>query len=163
MSTENWRDIPGFEGRYQVSDLGRVRSVDRVTRTVAKNGREAQRLARGRVLQPGCCRGYLIVNLSVEGKAKTTAVHLLVARAHLAPQPDGREVNHIDGDKRNNRAANLEWVTRGENLRHAVALGLNRQAVAVVNPETGERYASLNQAARAARRRLQHVRGWAAT
>lgn len=156
---ENWKDIPGYEGRYQVSDLGRVRSVDRYVRCVDKLGVERTRLARGQVLRPGLCREYPIVNLSPDG---TIAVHLLVAHAFVEGRRPGLEVNHKDGVKANCRADNLEWMTKSGNQQHALHMGLRPQAVRVVHPVTGEVFPSINYAARAARCRAATVRAtWA--
>lgn len=146
---EIWKDIPGYEGRYQVSDMGRVRSLDRVVRAVSKAGREYLRSVRGTVLRPGTSRGYQIVNLSPGG---TVAVHILVAQAFV-PNPNCLpEVNHIDGVKLNCTAGNLEWVTKSQNQLHAVKLGLRKQARKVKAP-SGEIYPSIAQAAKA-----EHVR-----
>lgn len=142
---ETWRDIPGFEGRYRVSDQGCVRSLDRLVRSVSKTGREYFRPVCGVMLRPGKCRGYLIVNLSPMG---TIAVHLLVARAFVSGFVPGLEANHKDGIKRNNNALNLEWITHGANIDHAVAIGLYSQAIRVVHPQTGEVFPSIAQAAR---------------
>jgi len=156
---EIWKDIPGHEGRYQVSDGGRVRSLDRAVRGVSKAGREYQRKVRGTVLRPGSWRGYLIVNLHPSG---TVAVHLLVARAFVAGFATGLEVNHKDGNKKNNAATNLEWVTHQENQAHAVATGLNSQALSVIHPETGHVFPSIAQAARHAGRRHRTIaKEWA--
>lgn len=152
---EQWKDIPGYEGRYQVSDAGNVRSVDRTVRAVAKNGREYLRRVRGVVLKPGRSRGYLIVNLHPSG---TIAVHLLVAKAFI-PQ-NAPEVNHKDGIKANCAASNLEWVTRQGNQRHAVVAGLNTQARCVVAP-SGKGYPSITQAARGEHVRASTAAGWA--
>lgn len=143
--TEQWKDVPGYEGRYQVSDMGRVRSVDRLVRFVDKSGVERQRRARGQILRPGKCRDYLIVNLSGDG---TIAVHILVARAWVPGWVEGLEVNHKDGIKANCVANNLEWVTKRENQEHAVTLGLRSQAVKVRCPDTGTIYESIARAAR---------------
>lgn len=154
---EIWKDIPGYEARYQVSDLGRVRSLDRTVRAVSKAGREYLRSAPGVVLRPGRSRGYLIVNLPPEG---TVAIHLLVACSFVAGFSPGLQVNHKDGDKTNNTAANLEWVTRRENQMHAVATGLKSQAVPVVHPTTGEIYPSISEAARRAHLAHRTVAKW---
>lgn len=154
---EIWKDIPGFEGRYQVSNMGRVRSVDRVVRAVSKTGREYERKVQGTVLSPGNCRGYQIVNLSQTG---TIAVHLLVARAFVAGFTPGLEVNHKDGNKKHNAAANLEWTTRQGNQMHAVSIGLKSQAIPVRNPETGDVFPSIAQAAKGARVSPKTARRW---
>lgn len=142
---ENWKDVPSFEGRYQVSDLGRVRSVDRVVEVRTRWGGVALRNAKGKVLAPGLSRGYLIVNLYPKG---TIAVHLLVARAFVE-NPNGLpEANHADGVKLNCAAGNLEWVTKARNQEHAVDIGLRKQAIAVRSP-SGEVYPSIARAAKA--------------
>ena len=104
---ERWKSVQGYEGLYEVSDLGRVRSLKRAT-------------TRGIVLKlKESKRGYVVVCLCKGNKRSTISVHRLVASAFI-PNPYGkREVNHIDGNRSNNNASNLEWVTRSENERHA--------------------------------------------
>lgn len=99
---ESWRDIPGSDGRYQVSDLGRVRSMRLLTPC------------------PATGTGYLAVTLT--GQVRV-AVHVLVASAFLGPRPQGMEVNHIDCNRTNNRPDNLEYVTPSENVRHSFRSG----------------------------------------
>lgn len=110
MDAEIWRDIADYEGLYQVSNLGRVRS-----------------LKFGRVLilktRPNNS-GYSQVWLYRDGRYEVHRVHRLVAETFI-PNPDNkREVNHLNGDKTDNRVGNLEWCTSSENKRHAVATGL---------------------------------------
>lgn len=109
---EEWRPVVGYEGFYEVSNLGRVRGVDRKD-------------ARG-VFRPGILRktridkktGYEYVYLRKDGMEKNCTVHRLVAQAFL-PAPDGDvEVNHINENRTDNRAENLEWVTRKQNSNH---------------------------------------------
>lgn len=105
MTEEQWRPVPDFEGRYEVSDQGRVRSLDRI---VPRKG-----LVRGRVLSlgphPG---GYLLAHL-YPGGAKRVArtVHGLVAEVFLGPRPAGMQVCHADGDPKNNAVPNLRYDT----------------------------------------------------
>lgn len=153
---EQWKDIPGYEGRYQVSDLGRVRSVDRYVRAVAKNGREYSRRVAGVVLRAALNRGYLLVNLHPTG---TISVHILVARLFVPNPDDLPEVNHIDGVKANCRAKNLEWVTKSGNQQHAVATGLRSQARRVRAP-SGNEYPSIAQAAKGERVRHRTAATW---
>lgn len=115
---ENWKPILGYEGFYEVSDLGRVRSVDRFVNTAIRHSDTAHR--RGRVLKQNVKRsGYMAVDLAAHGKTKTIAVHRLVAMAFL-PKDEGRpQVNHKNCNKADNRAVNLEWCTPEENRAHA--------------------------------------------
>lgn len=107
---ELFRNIEGYEGLYQVSNLGRVRSFK-----VYKGGKVLTLVQR---------KGYITVTLCKNGKSKIYSVHRLVAEAFI-PNPDSmREVNHIDGNKLNNDVSNLEWCTHLENMRHAFKSGL---------------------------------------
>ena len=109
---EQWKDIEGFEGVYQVSSAGRVRSKDRKVHTYIKPGLYLRQNA-----QNG---GYLYVSLSKNdgSKIKHAYVHRLVATAFV-PNPGGlTQVNHKNLDKKDNRAENLEWVTPQENILH---------------------------------------------
>ena len=112
---EIWEWIEGYEGKYQVSNLGRVRSVDR-WRANRSNGY----IQKGQILKANLDHGYERVNLYKNGKMKHCRVHRLVAQTFLE-NPFGKEqVNHIDGNKRNNRLDNLEWCTPKENNQHAI-------------------------------------------
>lgn len=113
---EQWRDVPDFEGLYQVSDLGRVKSLARTARV---QGDSCRRVAE-RILTPNKTRGeYLSICLCKNGKKTTLPIHRLVAQSFLANPEDKRTVNHINGDKKDNRATNLEWNTYSENISHA--------------------------------------------
>jgi len=121
--SEIWKDVAGYEGAYQVSDRGRVRSVARK----AWNG-QAWHTHKGRILKQSVAgkMQYRQVALCKDCKAKTQRVHALVAKAFLGPCPGeyGKKagqygINHIDSDTSNNRAENLEWATAKENLNHA--------------------------------------------
>lgn len=112
MKTEIWKPIVGFEGLYEVSNIGRVKSLKRNTTS-------------GRVLSQALNRGYMSVVLCKNGKHYNAKVHRLVAMAYIQNPNKKKEVNHIDGNKTNNRAENLEWVTASENAKHARLKGLN--------------------------------------
>lgn len=113
---EEWREVVGRDG-YEVSSYGRVRSVERV---ILRRGFPAQ--MKGRILaQRKQNAGYMVVNL---GLGYQKLVHRLVALAWIGNPPDGTEVNHIDGNKTNNRVENLEYVSRKQNMRHAQDTGL---------------------------------------
>lgn len=120
---EIWKWIDGYKNMYQVSNFGRVRSVDRyVYCEVAPD--KLQHLF-GKVLKQGFNhKGYPIVYLSKDGKQKTITVHRLVAMAFIDNPLSLPQVNHKDGCKTNNRADNLEWCTNNYNQEHAWANGL---------------------------------------
>jgi len=113
---EKWKAITGYEGAYEVSDLGRVRSLDRTIQH--PNG---PRFVRGKVLK---CRksrrGYFRVSLKSHQRQQQFSVHVLVARAFI-PNPNNKpEVNHKNGKQKwNNSVSNLEWATKEENAQHA--------------------------------------------
>lgn len=104
MKTEIWKDVQGFEGRYQVSNMGRVRNTKRLN-----------------ILSPSKYQGYLRVNLSTgkKGKYKTISIHRLVAMAFVDGYSEGLEVNHIDENHSNNVSTNLEWITHKNNVVYA--------------------------------------------
>lgn len=118
---EIWKDIPGFEGKYQASSHGRIRSVDHRVRVVAR-GTEATRLSRGCVLRPGRSRdGHVSVVLG-RGYG-SMLVHTAVALAFLGPRPEGLDVCHNDGNPENNHPDNLRYDTRTDNILDVYRLG----------------------------------------
>lgn len=125
---EVWKPIPGYEGRYEVSNCGRVKSVAFMQRYVLRNGVEAYRRTHERVLSTQQQNsGYTIVHLHMNGQRKASTVHALVAYVFLPAKPTAaHEVNHLDGDKTNNSTSNLAWVTRSENHKHAYRTGLRK-------------------------------------
>lgn len=123
--SEEWRDIEGYEGYYQVSNFGRVRSVDRVIYLHDKvSGRIRQsQTIRGKILTNHLQRnGYLLAKMRKPPQIKMISVHRLVAKAFVPGYCEGLQVNHKDENKQNNNADNLEWVTRKENLNHGTAI-----------------------------------------
>jgi hypothetical protein len=116
LESEEWRPVIGHEGRYAVSSLGRVRSES--------HGKHIHRASL--VLRPHTARGYYIITLSKgrRGLRVSPTVHKLVATAFLGTRPSENQINHIDGNRLNNRASNLEYVTPSENMLHAFRLGL---------------------------------------
>ena len=114
---EEWRAIPGYEGLYEVSDRGRVRSLDRM-----RPFRGGWRPVRGRVLSPWMSR-YWNVRLSREGVVTAHSVHSLVAAAFIGPRPDGMHVCHNDGDRNNNSVGNLRYDTPSANSLDVVKHG----------------------------------------
>jgi len=120
---EIWKDIEGYNKIYQVSNLGRVRSLDR---KIFNNGNGAWCNQKGKVLKPNTdSGGYPYVGLYDVNNKRTSSVkvHRLVAFAFCGGYEEGLEVNHINGIRNDNRAENLEWVTRSGNSRHRFKLG----------------------------------------
>lgn len=116
---EIWKDIRGYEGIFQVSNTGKVKSLERIDRL----GRKIQE----KILTTKVNKnGYVIVHLKHNGRKRTYFVHRLVAIAFLGYE-ENMDVNHIDGNKENNCLDNLEWVTRKENMDHAWKNGLNKR------------------------------------
>ena len=106
----------GFEGYYQVSNLGNIRSLDRMVRTNAKE--PTYRKHKGKNLKPRKdAYGYLITEFSVEGKSSTVKLHRLVLDAFIGPEPN-LLCDHINGKRDDNRLENLRWVTHEQNLRN---------------------------------------------
>ena len=122
---EEWKDIEDFEGAYQISNLGRVKSLGGWRGT-------AKRKEKIRTIH-STHDGYAKVRLQHQGKDKTMRVHRLVAKAFI-PNPKNMDtVNHIDGNKKNNKVSNLEWVDRTEQMIHAYKLGLKTSRVGTQN------------------------------
>lgn len=128
---EIWKDIPGFEGWYQASSLGRVRSLDRTFPVVGRWG-PMTRLVSGRIITPHQApQGYLNVRLCKQGYQRKAGVHVLVCEAFHGLRPDDRrQVAHGDGDRANNRPENLRWATQRENEADKQAHGTIRRGEA---------------------------------
>lgn len=111
---ELWKNIEGYEGKYQISNNGNVKSL------IDNKGNKRELIRKPRIAK----NGYYYVNLFIGSKAKSKKIHRLVAE-HFIDNPDNKPcVNHIDGNKLNNNVDNLEWCTFSENSKHAVEHGL---------------------------------------
>lgn len=117
---EKWKDVEGYEGRYQVSDAGRIKSF------VTRHNIHSEQIRKQRKTNAG----YLSINLTDKhGKISVYYVHRLVAQSFIGTIPPKHEVNHINGNKTDNRAANLEIVTSSQNQIHAFKHGLQKPTI----------------------------------
>lgn len=133
---EEWRDIKGYEGLYQVSNLGRVKSLKRIVRA----GKNKQRIVNGKILSPWkTSHGYLSVSL---GRNNKFAVHRLVAIAFIENPHNYPDVNHKDENKTNNILENLEWCNHSYNALYGTCqerlLNHKRKSVAMINKDTNQ-------------------------
>lgn len=122
---ETWKPIPGYEGLYEVSDMGRVRSLDQIVNL--SDGRS--RRHSGRILRATKSGRYWQVYLSPElGKRRNVLVHSLVLAAHVGPRPEGQVGRHLNDDKDDNRLVNLAYGTAVDNMQDALRNGTNPRA-----------------------------------
>lgn len=120
---ECWKDVPGYEGRYQISYQGKIKSIQREVRC-RNQICSFYRVYPEKLLSFNDIGGYKQVRLYKEGKSQDYLVHRLVAMTFISNPNQYEEVNHIDGDKSNNCVDNLEWCSRHQNIHHAIATGL---------------------------------------
>lgn len=152
MTKETWADIPDWEGCYQASSDGRVRSLDRLVMQDGKWGPYA-RTMKGRILRPSyCTNGYTFVVLSKPKRPPCySLIHRLVAFAFLGQPAHGQEVRHLNGVRDDNRLANLQWASRSENHADKLAHGThnrderNHQAKLTVHQVHEIRLSTLSQ------------------
>lgn len=130
---EIWKDIKGYEGIYQVSNLGNVKSLN------------FHREKKEKLLKPKLTKdGYFETTLFKEGKCKFIRTHRLVAMAFIENPLNKKEINHKDGNKLNNNISNLEWVTSSENQKHAYKLGLQKVSGGAISNKKKVRCIELN-------------------
>ena len=130
-----WSDVSGYEGYYQVSTEGNIRSLDRIVPLKSRSGNMTCKTYHGRSLATQLNnKGYVLVHLYKNDKRKCHTVHRVVASAFLPNPLDLPEVNHKDGVKGNNSVSNLEWSTVSANRKHAYDSGL--QPIKVFSNET---------------------------
>jgi hypothetical protein len=147
---EVWKDIPGYEGLYQASSEGRIRTAEGKT---TSNARYSKRVWKSRVLKGrGDNRATgKRASLWKDGKVKDCLIARLVAITFLGYPPDGYTVNHIDGNRFNNAVSNLEWLSLADNIRHGFATGLyakSQKAVRLKNANTLYVFPSMSEASR---------------
>lgn len=129
MVAETWKTIEGWEGKYEISDLGRVRAVGREGRWGFRSVNPPE------ILNSANKDGYRRVTLVAKDSRYTVGVHILVATAFLGPKPEPwSQVNHVNFNPSDNRAENLEWCTAAENIQHSIAA--NRQSKGTDLPQT---------------------------
>lgn len=121
--TEKWRPVVGFEGAYEVSDLGRVRSLRRQVTQRTRWGGEMLRWFPEKILVPRVCGRYLAHILYSEERKRTVLAHILVAEAFLGRRPEGHEVCHYDDNGTNNSLQNLRYDTPKANTQDAIRNG----------------------------------------
>jgi hypothetical protein len=120
---EVWKAIPGYEGAYEASNTGLIRSVDRMV----LHGVHGTCKQKGRVLKYAKdAKGYPRVALSDGVKLRTYTIHRLIAYTFMPPRPEGFQINHINGIKTDNSIGNLEYCTQSENALHSFRLGLQK-------------------------------------
>ena len=125
---EIWKDVVGYEGLYQVSNYGRVKSLPKIHKTT-KNYNKLGYITKEKILrQRKTQRGYFIVTLYKDQKGKSLYVHRLVANMFILNKDNKPCINHKNGDKKDNKVTNLEWCTYSENMIHAYATSLNHYA-----------------------------------
>ena len=130
---ENWKDIPGYEGLYQASNLGRIRTCEG---KITCNARFKKRVWKQRILKQKVTthkngRRDARICLWKDGKEKTWLVARLIAMAWSEGYAPNLTVNHIDGDTLNNKSENLEWVSLADNIRHAVKNGIYKHKIPI--------------------------------
>ena len=122
---EEWKPVPGFESLYEVSALGNVRSLDRFVRSRWGTPKRVEGTQKS---FSSTKFGYLSVHLYSGGRCTKWFVHRLVATVFLSNEQKLPQVNHLDGDKSNNAASNLQWCSGSENCMHAIREELYAQA-----------------------------------
>lgn len=138
---EIWKDIKGYEGLYQVSNLGRIKSLQRIT--VGK--KYGIHKLKEKILKEGKCGKYNIVILRKNGKNKTLYVHRLVAKTFINNSNNYPEINHKDGNTTNNNKENLEWCNRSYNIKHSYTVLKRKKSIQGLNKYVENHKRKVNQ------------------
>ena len=149
MENEIWKDIKGYEGLYQVSNLGRIKSLERKSKTKGN----VEYIKKEKVLKERFSNGYVSVILYKNGTKKNFRVHRLVAKAFLVNPKNLPQINHINFNRSDNRIENLEWVTAKENIQHNFKNG-NVEKIIKNAKSVGKRYGGNKNATTKAKLRL---------
>lgn len=131
---EQWKDIENYEGLYEISNYGRVKSLERMV----KRGLGKAKLKTRILIPQKCSNGYLFVQLCNSNKPKIILVHRLVAIHFVEGYAEGLEVNHKDLDKKNNHHLNLEWVTKSQNHKHLYQKNKEANTIGAIFKSKGE-------------------------
>jgi hypothetical protein len=155
--SEQWRPVLGYEGFYEVSDLGRVRSVERVV-SMTNHTNQTRHRVPARILKAGTQRsGHQIVSLWARGRGKTRAVHRLVLDAFVGPRPPGMECLHANDAAADNRLSNLSWNTRSANMYDRIRNGKDHQTRKTHCPQ-GHEFTAENTYLRSTGRRCRECK-----
>ena len=142
VKSEVWKDIPEYEGTYQISNLGNVRSISRSVKGYKSRYCIPTRLKKKTIN----ASGYEVVGLWKNNRQNLVFIHRLIAEAFIENPNRYPEVNHVDGNKQNNDISNLEWCSPRMNVDHAYRAGLTTRAKKVRCVETGQIYRSQTEA-----------------
>ena len=126
LKNEEWKDIEGWENKYQVSNMGRIKSVERQVEVYSpkKNGTFIKTFYEKLLKPRRSSNNYQNITLYKDGKTYCYTIHRLVANAFIPNINNLEEINHMDGDKTNNSIYNLEWISHEDNIKHAIENGL---------------------------------------
>ena len=142
VKSEVWKDIPEYNGAYQISNLGNVKAVSRSVKGYKSRYAVPTRMKKKTINS----MGYEVVGLWKDNKQNLALIHRLVAEAFIENPNCYPEINHVDGNKLNNDISNLEWCDTRMNIDHAYRIGLTTRAKKVKCVETGQIYRSQTQA-----------------
>jgi len=151
---EIWKPIPTFDGVYEASSTGKIRSLNRIVFHTSRWGKRQSQPISGKVLKPELTKaGYLQVSLSTAGKHRQYSVHGLVAAAFLGLRPKGFQVNHKDENRTNNFVSNLEYVTPKQNNNYGnhnlrISIRKGHPVVSISSNGRKEMFVSINEAQR---------------